>query len=694
MRSPRRRRVLGWIWRITKVSAAGLFCLALIPVALVAGLNVWCATGRDVAYRNQHPSSLACQDQRRSADLLAGEDYVDVVEGHVIKTGEQKAAAENDRIETVLACAVQEHVIPARPGDTWPNGKLVADLRYHLGFVEFKENGEPYSLVGQDEVGVGQLPRTQAEALRDHFARQIAAHKSNYVIAFVHGWRHDAHVGDSDVADLRIYAGHVAAFLAERCIVTKQYCDTTVTAVYVGWRGAVIREKWLRDRLGSTIGGMIARVAAVPTFFSRRRVSEQISPGVVSLLQTISTDIGLDPAHANEDTKSRMIVLAHSLGGHLLIVGLKQSILDSIQKLPPSQELRPPIGNLIVLLNPASEAENWTALQRAVRARKSSLGGEGEQCCSNGDARSVFPPDQPPVLVSITSARTWPAGGLRNDDCKQFQKSRARYSRLSRLIQNHRGNFVASIRYDWATHDLFPAIRGDLRPVAQALDRLGFDFEGKGELGHDCLTHHEPHFSLVGSALHVLAGVLRAVPFDADLERTRTIGHLVPQRPAFAFLTDDAESPFPFGTTHEMEFEWPDGTKRPDFGHRASYRDISNPEHSDCAAVTGWLVEARERRKRTNESGEEWDSNDRREGPALTPVQSVLFKQSPFLSSEFRHGLMNSGTRPISEANDPFWNVRALATAVSGHGGYVTTPLICALNQLVLDDIVARPGGW
>jgi hypothetical protein len=241
---------------------------------------------------------------------------------------------------------------------------------------------------------------------------------------------------------------------------------------------------------------------------------------------------------------------------------------------------------------------------------------------------------------------------------------------------------------------LFPAIQGDLRPLAKALDRLGFDLEGNGELGRDCLTHHQPHFSLAGSALHMLASVLRAMPFYGDLERTRTIGHLIPERPAFAFLTDEAESPFPFGTTHEMEIDWPDGTRRPDFGHRASYREISDPEHSDCAAVAGWLVEARERKRRVNESGEEWNSNKLTDWPALTPVQSALFKESPFLRSEFRHGLLDSGTRPISEPNDPFWNVRALATAVSGHGGYVTTPLICAINQLVLDDIVARPGGW
>jgi hypothetical protein len=423
-RSPPRRRVLGWIWGITKVSAAGFLCLVLILLAFVAGLNIWCVTGRDVAYRNQHPDSRACQDQRHLADLLAREDYADSVYGQTITTGEHKAAAANDRIERALTCVVQEHVIPARPGDTWPNGKPVADLRYYLGFVELKENGDPYPLLaGNDEAG--RHPNTQAEVLREHLARQVAAHKSNYVIAYVHGWRRDARVGGGDVADLRIFAGHVAAFLAERCVVTKRYCDTTVTAIYVGWRGAVIDEEWLRDRFGPEVGGMLGRVAALPTFFSRRRVSEQISPHVVSLLQTISADVGFDPAHANEQPRSHMIVLAHSLGGHLLMVGLKQSILDSIKNLPPNRELHAPIGNLIVLLNPASEAANWTALQKAVRARKSLLASAEDQCCVNGDPHGFFPLDQPPVLVSITSARTWPAGGLRDDYLQPISKRRS-----------------------------------------------------------------------------------------------------------------------------------------------------------------------------------------------------------------------------------------------------------------------------
>jgi hypothetical protein len=51
---------------------------------------------------------------------------------------------------------------------------------------------------------------------------------------------------------------------------------------------------------------------------------------------------------------------------------------------------------------------------------------------------------------------------------------------------------------------------------------------------------------------------------------------------------------------------------------------------------------------------------------------------------------MHGGMHAITEPNDPFWNVRALDTALSEHGGYVTTPLICALDQLAMDNIVLQ----
>jgi hypothetical protein len=693
IRSFRRlRHAVGWARRVLKYSALGVVGLWLALAGLVAVVDLCCVTDRDVAYRVQHPGSKACRDQRAFAAILAEEKYQDVIEYGKVRAGEGKAAAESDRVRNALACVVQEHVIPARLGDTWPNGKPVADVRYYLGFVEFKENGEPYPLtMDRDEAAPAQPAATQAEALKDHLSRLAAAHKSNYVIVFVHGWRGDARVGDSNVADFRIYAAHVAAFLAERCVETNQYCDTAVTAVYVGWRGAWIDEAWLRDTFGSWAGEMIARFSVMPTMFTRRPVSEQIAPAVVSFLEAMNVDLGLGANRPRAQTGNRMIVLAHSLGAHIMMVGLKQKLLDSIRAHHANDILHPPIGDLIVLLNPASEAENWTALQRAVLERQASSDGHGDPCCSAAGAESVFAINQPPVLISIAASRTWPAGGLQDKDCSLLHGGGIKYMAVARLIRNHRGEYITDIRYDWATHDLFPAFKGDLRPAADTLDWMGFDLEGRGEVGHDCLDHDDGRFSLAGRALHLIAEIMRTVPFqNTDLERTRTIGQLDPQRPRSSLLTDSSvESPFPLGTTHELEIEAADGTKRPDVGHRAAYRKISDPEYSDCAEVTGWLRQARQRRKRTKQSGEAWDSDDHTRGSSLTPVQSVLFKPGAVLSAQFRHGLRYSGMRPISDANDPFWNVRALDTALSGHGGYVTTPLICAINQFVLDDIVA-----
>ena len=90
-----------------------------------------------------------------------------------------------------------------------------------------------------------------------------------------------------------------------------------------------------------------------------------------------------------------------------------------------------------------------------------------------------------------------------------------------------------------------------LRPAADTLDWIGFDLEGRGELGHDCLGHRDGQFSLAGRTLHLAAHVMRTLPFqNTDLEGTRTIGQLDPQRPGFGLLTDSGDSPFPLGTTH------------------------------------------------------------------------------------------------------------------------------------------------
>ena len=53
---------------------------------------------------------------------------------------------------------------------------------------------------------------SQLDALKQHLSTG-----SNFVLVFIHGWRHDAQIGDTNVADVRLYAANVARFIRQRC---------------------------------------------------------------------------------------------------------------------------------------------------------------------------------------------------------------------------------------------------------------------------------------------------------------------------------------------------------------------------------------------------------------------------------------------------------------------------------------------
>ena len=78
----------------------------------------------------------------------------------------------------------------------------------------------------------------------------------------------------------------------------------------------------------------------------------------------------------------------------------------------------------------------------------------------------------------------------------------------------------------------------------------------------------------------------------------------------------------------------------------------------------------------------------------LTAAENIARGVNP-ASVQWRHSLNLRG-RPnlwsVVPGRAPIWNVRALDTAVREHGEYVNYPLWCAINQLVLDDVVTvRP---
>ena len=139
----------------------------------------------------------------------------------------------------------------------------------------------------------------------------------------------------------------------------------------------------------------------------------------------------------------------------------------------------------------------------------------------------------------------------------------------------------------------------------------------------------------------------------------------------------------PFGTTHEL-LGTVEGDETP-----TPYADVGTNSTATCPAAPNWLYYAKhtaghtskdtDTGKETWDHGTYWDSNSLKSTVHNLPA------------AQFVHGFINGGMAAITRANDPFWNVRAFDSALANHGGYKLSSFICALNQLVLDDIAAKP---
>jgi hypothetical protein len=669
------------------LKSALFFLSVFLTIALAVILvEIFWVSPRDVAYRyvapplTDQPPTL-CNTQLNNPTILATyENSEDKI---------QQAA----KGQAGLECMLQYHVVPSQPNSTWYNSdKLIGPISYYLSFLEFQESGR---LVEKGLDG-SVLERSQLEVLEEHLLRQ----KNNYVLIFIHGWRHDARIGDDNVANARVYAAHAASALDYRCKTTGRYCNFTVTAVFVGWRGARVDERAIEafaDRnlsfLGSTASGafkaLVGDFPAMLTLFDRKPISERIAPSVVASLRHIDRSLKKrNPAEAD-----RLIIIGHSLGGNILASGLNSAFIDQVRTHKRGEILRSPLGDLIVLLNPAAEAWKWTSIQHEMRLSVHFPEDSTDPDTQAKNDLNYYPPSQPPVYVSITSAFSWPSAALTQLERKGLPGGRDEDLDEMKLLAH----------YDTATHDAFPFFKGDFQPLSQTLDRLAvwFPISHPGEstvfpdkticpewkiIGETCQK------AIIGS-LRAGAGFLRNVPFtNADSDETLTIGHLDPVRPPYGrYWSFNWQSPLPYGTTGEL-------VVNNIIGHLTLYTNAGSAYLSECAIVDHWLWKARHNPSLKPFEG--WDSgySHTRSGavvpdsdtPNVTPIRP---RPTPngHLEIQFREFLLKSGTEPIITANDPMWNIRAYDTALAFHGGYVTYPLICALNQLVMDDIASEP---
>jgi hypothetical protein len=352
------------------------------------------------------------------------------------------AALSNDNGESCSSYSLEEHRLPDYP-----------DQSFLLGFVEFDDQGEPYI-------------RDQISTLFNRIELE-AKYRDLCVVIFVHGWKHNDAVTDTNVIKFRGLLRQMAEMELQRP--PGPYWPTRkVVGIYVGWRGL------------SFGAGEIGRNL---TFWTRMATAHRVAEGsvreVLARAKSLRDAIDASSWPGHQDPRStRLITIGHSFGGLIVYTALSQYFIDRIVRselVPFSQSLMPErmraekekdkeiagYGDLVIIVNPAIEAMRYQPIRELLENRRSPKG---------------FAPKQNPVFVEITSDADWatgvafPAGRLVNTIFESFTSESERNEAMAAL-----GHFPAF----W-THDLKgPAPEVDPNATLPLLDvhRECRDFE-------------------------------------------------------------------------------------------------------------------------------------------------------------------------------------------------------------------------
>ena len=371
------------------------------------------------------------------------------------------------------ACGLQQHVLPSKNLSAADARTITgADLQFirmpmnawtdaARALVPARDlnNSDAYTLafVELDEAGLFSVD-TQRRELRAHLQDRLAQGQQNVVIVYVHGFRHDAGIRNADAVKFRRLLGYTRAALNTRCIEAGQYCDAALTGVFVGWPGRRINEGFQDQNVDEGLPFRLGTVSALAGFGGRYDLSCKLGsaapchtdtqpPSDPPLRQVLSDIEGqLRPFDQSDPSANKLLVFGHSLGGNMLATMLRDEVEAAVRNHRPGARMKPPIGDLVVLLNPASPAENWTGIQRAER-KLAGLGetniltceGRGAACFDRYFAQtrkwhSLYPTDQRPVYISLTATANW--GALLNRDAPDYDKVTDKVFKLAQKTNN------------------------------------------------------------------------------------------------------------------------------------------------------------------------------------------------------------------------------------------------------------------
>ncbi|WP_137174118.1 hypothetical protein [Massilia sp. HP4] len=282
----------------------------------------------------------------------------------------------------VLAGVLMSACVADGPYQAGADGTLHApvdagvDTGYVLSHVEFDDQGWFQDM-------------RQRQAL---FAKLQTLHrekKSMLIVAYTHGWKHNAKEGDSNLDDFRKLLTQLTTI--ERAS-KRPSGPRTVVGVYIGWRGSTIP---------------IPIVENI-TFWTRKNAAERV--GGRSIKQ-LFVELNQFRAYANgwsasdqlaESRETQLVFIGHSFGGLVTYTALHSAILERGLQLDHAGNYRTAksFGDFVLLVNPAFEGASYEPIWQAALSR------------------GCYPRWQRPVMAIVTSRAdratrlAFPAGRL------------------------------------------------------------------------------------------------------------------------------------------------------------------------------------------------------------------------------------------------------------------------------------------
>lgn len=211
---------------------------------------------------------------------------------------------------------------------------------YELAIVEFDDQGRCYDRGQMDAVAerlVALVPDDDSVPGEDVI-----------LVAFVHGWKHDARSDDDNLTAFRVLLSETVAY--EQATTPPGVKPRPVLGVFVGWRGL--------SEFG--VGDAIADA----TFWGRQAAGLRVATGSPREL------FGRLRHYRNRRRKRGgnplLVIAGHSFGGMIVFSALAQSLIEAASA--PAGRLVPQFADLVLLVNPAIEAARYLPIYDLVQS--------------------------------------------------------------------------------------------------------------------------------------------------------------------------------------------------------------------------------------------------------------------------------------------------------------------------------------